>query len=153
MAEQKRMRIGVGADHAGLDLKSRIVNRLRNKGYDVEDFGTMTPESCDYPSIAFRVGEAVASGKVARGVLVCGSGIGMSIAANKVRGVRAALCLSRDAARLSRSHNDANVLCLPGRDAEGEPPDGILDTWLETEFSGQERHARRLHQISDYENR
>jgi ribose 5-phosphate isomerase B len=143
--------VAVGADHAGYQLKEAVSAWLRERGIPVEDLGAYSPDSCDYPDVAFKLAEAVGAGRIRRGVLVCGAGIGMSIAANKVRGVRAALCTCREAARLSRTHNDANVLVLPGRDAAGEDPMGVLETWLDTPFSGEERHRRRLDKIARYE--
>ncbi|MHC4886543.1 MAG: ribose 5-phosphate isomerase B [Planctomycetota bacterium] len=143
--------IAVGTDHAGIELKNRIAEWLTKEGYTVEDMGAYSPDPCDYPDIAIAVGEAVADGRVDAGVLVCGSGIGISIAANKVTGVRAALCTSEESARLSRSHNDANVLVLAGRDATAADPLGIVGTWLTTPFSEEERHARRIDKIHRYE--
>lgn len=146
------MRIAVGADHAGYRLKEYLAARLREEGHEVVDMGTHSEERTDYPLYAFRVAEAVAAGEAERGVLVCGTGIGMCIAANKVRGVRAALCWSVETAELSRRHNDANVICLGGRLLEPGEAWRILDVWLRTPFDGG-RHARRLALIEEYERR
>lgn len=144
--------IALGADHAGYELKEALKSWLINHGYHVLDLGTHSTESVDYPDYAALVGEAVADHKVERGVLVCGTGIGMAIAANKVPGVRAALCGDLYAARMSRAHNDANVLALGGRLMGAEMAVDILRAWLETEFAGG-RHARRVDKIADIESR
>ena len=143
--------IAVGTDHAGVALKDRIVAHLEKKGVEAIDYGVNSSDSCDYPDIAIPLCEKVAQGIFHRGILVCGTGIGMSIAANKVEGVRAALCVSTDAARLSREHNNANVLVVAGRDATAADPIALVDAWLTTAFSGEVRHARRLDKISAYE--
>lgn len=140
------MRIAVGADHAGWPLKETLVQFLIDGGWDVEDFGTFGPESVDYPDYAEKVAAAVAHGEVERGLLICGSGIGMSIVANKVDGVRAALAHDVVSARLSREHNDANVLTMGGRFVAPPLAEEILQVWLNTSFSGG-RHLRRLEKI------
>jgi ribose 5-phosphate isomerase B len=138
--------VALGADHAGFPLKEDLKAWLIGHGYDVVDFGTQSAESVDYPDYATAVGSAVVVGKAGRGVLVCGTGIGMAMAANKLPGVRAAACSDAFTARMSREHNDANVLALgariTGRDAAIE----ILETWLRAEFAGG-RHARRVEKI------
>ncbi len=140
------MRISLAADHAGFELKERIKHHLTELGHEVEDFGTSSSESTDYPDYGAPAARAVANGAVDRGVLVCGSGQGMSMTGNKVRGVRAALAWTPEIARLSRRHNDATVLCLPARFvAEGDALE-IVDAWLETDFEGG-RHARRVEKI------
>ncbi|MCA9285176.1 MAG: ribose 5-phosphate isomerase B [Phycisphaerales bacterium] len=140
------MKIALGVDHRGIDTASSLLPYLRAKGHDVVLVGACEGNSCDYPDNAFKVGRAVASGDYDRGILVCGSGIGMSIAANKVPGVRAALVQDELTAELSRSHNDANVLCLSG-DLIGQTlAKRIVDTWLATTFEGG-RHARRVQKI------
>lgn len=144
------MRIAVGADHAGWPLKEPLVNHLIEMGWDVEDFGTFGPESVDYPDYARRVAEAVASGQAERGLLMCGSGIGMSIAANKVQGIRAALAHDVVAARLSRQHNDANILTMGARFIAPGLAVEVLDMWLQTEFAGG-RHQRRVEKIQGLE--
>lgn len=140
-------RIALGADHAGVDLKDRVAAHLEARGCAVQDYGNRDETPSDYPDVACRVGRAVAVGEADFGLLVCGTGIGMSIAANKLPGVRAGLCISQEAARLARSHNDANVLVLAGRDAVAADPFAIIDAWLETSFSGEARHVRRLEKI------
>jgi len=144
------LRIALGSDHAGYRLKEYIESLLREAGHEVVDMGTHSEESVDYPLYAFRVAEAVARGEADRGILVCGTGIGMSIAANKVPGVRAALCWDTRTAELSRRHNDANVLCLGGRLLGEEEAARIVEVWLSTPFDGG-RHARRIGLISRYE--
>ena len=146
------MKIAVGCDHRGYALKERITTLLKDLGHEVVDLGTGSDESVDYPDFAFPVAEKVASGEVERGILVCGSGVGMSIAANKVRGVRAALCRTVDDARMTRMHNDSNVLTLGEKSMEDPEIDELVRVWLETEYEG-ERHQRRLDKITDYENR
>jgi len=136
----------VGSDHAGFDLKERVKEWLEEKGFAVEDAGTRSPEQVDYPDFAHKVAEAVASGRRARGVVICGTGIGVSIAANRHAGVRAAVVWNEDTARLSREHNDANVLALGGRTTDPDLAERILDVWLKTPFAGG-RHARRVAKI------
>ena len=144
--------IALGADHAGYELKEALKGWLINAGYHVLDLGTHATESVDYPDYAALVGEAVADHKVERGLLVCGTGIGMAMAANKVPGVRAALCADLYTARMSREHNDANVLVLGGRLMDADMGTDILRAWLETDFGGG-RHARRVEKIADIEGR
>ncbi len=144
------MRVAIGADHAGLDLKRHLVAELARLGHEVDDLGTHSSESVDYPPICAAVGRAVATGAADRGIVLGGSGQGEQIAANKVRGVRAALCNDLYTARLSREHNDANVLSMGGRIvAEGLATE-ILELWLATPFEGG-RHERRLAQIAEIE--
>jgi ribose 5-phosphate isomerase B len=142
------MRIALGSDHAGFDLKMAVKRKLQSLGYAVDDFGTGSPERTDYQVYAHRVGRAVAARKAAKGVLVCGSGIGMCIAANKVPGVRAALAYSVETARLSRAHNDANVLCLGARTMDRRLVFRMIDAWLSTAFEGG-RHAKRVNALED----
>jgi ribose 5-phosphate isomerase B len=144
--------IALGADHAGFQLKEALKGWLIEHGYQIVDHGTHSAESVDYPDYAAQVAEAVADHKVERGVLVCGTGIGMTIAANKVPGVRAALCSDIYTARMSREHNDANVLTLGGRLMGPEMALDILKMWLETDFAG-DRHRRRIGKITDLERR
>jgi len=144
------VRIGVGSDHRGFGLKQTIRRHLSERGYIVVDFGCTSPESCDYPDFAYPVARAVASGEVDLGVLICSNGVGMSMVANKVRGVRAALCTSKQMASQSRRHNDANVLAL-GADNLPEPENvAILDEWLAATFEGG-RHERRLRKMAEGE--
>ena len=142
--------VALGADHAGLELKEALKAWLIDAGCQVLDFGTHGPDSVDYPDYALQVAEAVTVGKVERGVLVCGTGIGMTIAANKVPGIRAALCGDVFTARMSREHNDANVLALAGRLTGRETGLEILRAWLDTPFAGG-RHARRVDKIGEME--
>lgn len=144
------MKIAIGSDHAGLALKEQLRERLTQAGHEVADFGANSPDSTDYPDYAATVTHAVTSGAADRGILVCYTGIGMSITANKVKGIRAALCQSEDQARLTRAHNNANVLALG---AKYTPLDLALDiacTFLKTEFEGG-RHARRVGKITSIE--
>ena len=140
--------VAVGCDHAGLTAKRRIVDRLGEYGIDVRDFGTDSEESADYPDYAVKVAKAVSKGECDRGILVCGTGVGMSMVANKVPGVRSALCYSPRIAELSRLHNNANVLALPGREAFPDELLAIVDIWLKTGFEGG-RHARRVEKIHE----
>jgi ribose 5-phosphate isomerase B len=135
--------IAVGADHAGVHLKNSVKRWLIGRGHAVLDFGTDSTESVDYPDYAALVAAAVGDGRARTGVLVCGSGIGMAIAANKVPGVRAAVCTDLTAARLGREHNDANVLALGARTTSEDVALAIVDTWLATPFGGG-RHERRI---------
>ena len=141
------MKIAVGCDHAGLDLKPAVLEELRAQGAEVVDCGTTGPESCDYPDFAVEVSRLVADGRADRGVLMCGTGLGMSMVANKFPGVRAAVVADDFAAELSRRHNDANVLCLGGRVIEPGKAAGLLRLWLETPFEGG-RHGRRVDKIN-----
>ncbi|MBI2939693.1 MAG: ribose 5-phosphate isomerase B [Chloroflexi bacterium] len=150
-AEVIEVRIAIGSDHAGLALKQELVRWLGEAGYECQDFGTHSTASCDYPDFARAVGEAVASGEFERGILVCGTGIGVSITANKVPGVRAAVCLDTFSARMSREHNDANVLCLGSRVVGVGLAQDLADIWLRTPFSGDERHSRRIRKIAEVE--
>ncbi len=140
------MKIAVAADHAGWQDKTWLLERLRDLGHEVVDFGTGSEESCDYPDYAAAAAQAVAGGACDRGVLVCGTGVGMSMAANKVNGIRAAACQTVDAARLSREHNGANVLCLGARVTDRETMQEIVDVWLASAFEGG-RHGRRVDKI------
>lgn len=135
--------VAIAADHAGVSLKQRLQQELGRMGMNVMDFGTDSDESVDYPDFAAKVAAAVADGQASRGVLVCGTGIGMSIAANRMAGVRAALCCDREMAMLARQHNDANVLCLGARLMSESQASECLRTFMETEFEGG-RHARRV---------
>jgi ribose 5-phosphate isomerase B len=140
------MKIGIASDHAGFYLKASLVKRLKKEGYDVEDFGVGRMKRVDYPDYAEKVARAVSSGTLQRGILICGTGIGMSIAANRFRGVRAALCDNPYIAEIARSHNDANILALGGRIVAEELAWEITKTFLETVFSGG-RHYRRIRKI------
>jgi len=144
-------RIAIAADHAGFDEKEKIKAALTEMGIDFVDLGTTSDESVDYPDFASKVGRAVANGEVDQGLLVCGSGTGMAIAANKVRGVRAAVAWSPEIARLAREHNDANVLSLPARFLNEQQATEIIKAWFEADFEGG-RHGRRVEKITDLEN-
>ena len=146
------MRIAVGADHAGYPLKVHLVEVLRGWGYEVADLGTTSPEPVDYPPICAAVGEAVVEGRADRGIVLGGSGQGEQIAANKVPGIRAALCNDLYTARMSRQHNDANVLAMGGRIVAPGLAEEICELWLDTAFEGG-RHQRRIDQITDIEQR
>ena len=137
------MRIAVGSDHAGFEMKRRLAERLRGQGHTVFDLGTHDTAPADYPEFGRAVGIAVTAGEAEAGVLVCGTGIGMSITANRLRGARAARCLSEYDARFARLHNDANILCLGSRVTGPGLAESILDTFLDTRFEGG-RHARRV---------
>jgi ribose 5-phosphate isomerase B len=142
------MKLAIGSDHAGFELKNWLRDRLREEGHEVTDHGTNTPESTDYPDYAERVGKAVVARESELGVLVCGTGVGVSIAANKVHGVRAAATSEAVSAEFARSHNDANVVCIGGRIVGPEVAAAIVRTFLETPFSKGERHIRRINKIT-----
>jgi ribose 5-phosphate isomerase B len=144
------MRIAVGSDHRGLMMRSRIVDLLRQLEQEVVDVGTFDDDSVDYPDVAAAVAGRVSSGEVERGILICGTGLGMCIVANKFLGVRAAPCHDDLTAELSRRHNDLNVLCLSGDMLGDRLVDRMVTIWLKTEFEGG-RHARRVQKIADLE--
>ena len=139
-------RIAIGCDHRGFGLKGLIISFLQNEGHSYQDFGCYSTDPVDYPDIAQKVGEAVASGNFDYGILICNTGIGMCIAANKIKGVRAALCHNVFAAQRARQHNDANVLCLGGEDTDTSLALEIVNTFLTTDFDGG-RHVRRVNKI------
>jgi ribose 5-phosphate isomerase B len=144
------MKISIGADHAGFEMKERVKEYLQGRGHEVQDVGTHSTESTDYPPYAFKVAEAVRDGKVERGILLCDSGNGIAIAANKVGGIRATICLNAKMSELSRRHNDSNVLVLASGFTPPEALVPILDAWLTSTFDGG-RHARRVAEILEYE--
>lgn len=145
------MKIAIGCDHGALALKNKLVSYLEGKGIDVRDFGTYTLDSCDYPDFIGAAAKAVASGECEKGIVLCTTGIGASIAANKVRGVRCALLTDTWTAKMTRLHNDTNVMAL-GAGVVGENLAlEIVDTWLNTPFSGDERHQRRIDKVMDLE--
>jgi ribose 5-phosphate isomerase B len=144
------MKIAIGADHAGFALKEKLRERLIEQGHDVVDFGTASSDSCDYPDYARPVACDVAQGRADRGLLVCSTGIGMAMAANKIAGVRAAPAQSEDEVRLTREHNDANILTLGAKYLDEERAAALVDLFLETEFAGG-RHARRIAKIGQLE--
>ncbi|BBB33103.1 ribose 5-phosphate isomerase B [Thermotomaculum hydrothermale] len=145
------MKIAIGSDHGGFKLKEVIKNYLIDKGYQVDDLGCYSEESVDYPDFAEKVAKAVAGGDFNLGVLMCGTGIGISIAANKVKGIRAALCHDGLTARLAKQHNNANIICMGGRTTGVETAKDIIDNFLSSEFEGG-RHLRRINKIKDMEN-
>ena len=145
------MNIAIGSDHAGFNLKEEIKILLAELGHSCRDFGVFDRSASDYPDIGKAVARAVAEGEFARGILVCGSGIGMDITANKVHGIRAALCHDTFTAHSSREHNNANILCMGERVIGAGLACDIVRTWLSAEFSGVERHQRRIDKISALE--
>jgi ribose 5-phosphate isomerase B len=139
--------IAIASDHAGYELKGELVRFLEEAGHTVRDYGTHRLDSVDYPDHGRPAAHAVASGECERGILICGTGLGMSYVANKVRGIRAALCQDCFTARFSRLHNDSNVLCLGARVLGVGLAEEIVGVWLSTQFSGQERHQRRIEKV------
>lgn len=144
------MRIGIGNDHSALELKADIMKLLRKRGHEVIDYGTNSGESCDYPVYGRVVGEAVAAGEIDQGVVICGTGLGISLAANKVKGVRAAVCSEPYTAKMARAHNNCNILAFGARVVGTEMAKMILEVWLDTEFEGG-RHQRRVEMIMEGE--
>ncbi len=141
----------IGSDHAGYRLKESIKKYLVESGEVFEDLGTYSEDSCDYPIFAERVARSVVNGEEIKGILICGSGIGVSIAANKVKGVRAALCMNSELAEMSRRHNDANILCIAARYTDLREAKNMVKVFLNTGFEGG-RHQRRVKEIKDIEN-
>ena len=144
------MQIVIGADHGGFELKEILRNHLEERGIHTMDAGCFGPESVDYPDIALEVARRVAAGMADRGILLCGTGIGISIAANKVPGIRAALCHDHFTARMAAAHNNANILCMGGRTTGPETAKDMVDVWLDTAYEG-DRHQRRLAKIAAIE--
>ena len=142
------MKIAIGSDHRGLDLKQKVIKLVTEAGHEYKDFGAYSEASVDYPNVAEVVGKAVASGKYEFGILICGTGIGMSMAANKVGGVRAAVCHNDFTCEMARRHNDANVLCLGGRVLDDPTIAALVRLFVRTPFEGG-RHLRRVKKISD----
>ena len=143
---KKKIKISIGCDHAGFDATKDVILFLEESGYDVNNLGCYSSESVDYPEFGHKVGEEVACGESQKGIVVCGSGIGISIAANKIKGVRAALCFTKDHAEMSRLHNNSNILALGARMKGGDKLLDIVDIWLNTEFEGG-RHQKRIEKI------
>lgn len=141
--------IAIGSDHGGFELKCEVIKHLEKRGLEYKDFGTYSAESCDYPIFAKAVAHAVADGECEKGIVICGTGIGVSIVANKVPGIRAALCGDCFSAEMTRLHNDANVLAMGARVVGAGLALKIVDTFLDTGFSGDERHIRRINMIGD----
>ena len=146
------MKIAIAWDHGGYELKEMVAGFLMGTGHQVIDLGTDSAESVDYPEYGRKCGLAVVEGEADRGIVVCGTGIGISIAANKVKGVRCALVNSVDAAILTREHNDSNCLAMGAKYTPNELAIEIVDTWLNTNFSNMEKHTRRINKITNYEN-
>ena len=144
--------IAIGCDHGAIDLKNQLIEHLKKKGYECNDVGTYTTESCDYPVYAHKVTDLITSGECELGILLCGTGIGMSMAANKVKGIRAALCSDCFSAQATREHNNANVIAFGARVIGIETAKCIVDAWLNAEFQGG-RHATRVDMIMDVEKR
>lgn len=147
------MKVAIACDHAALELKNAVKKHLTDRGFEVVDFGINEPGSVDYPDYALPVAEAVAGGKADKGILICGTGIGMSICANKVKGIRCALCSDTFSARATREHNDANVLAFGERVVGGGLALDIVDAFLDTPFSNAERHVKRIEKITAIENK
>lgn len=145
------MKVSIGSDHRGIELRSSIAAAVKGCGHEVVDFGTTSTESVDYPDIVGPVARSVADGKAERAILICGTGIGVSIAANKIPGIRAAVCHDMRTAKLSRNHNDANVLCMPADTLNAEQMKEIIEMWVAEPFEGG-RHARRVEKIHQLEN-
>lgn len=143
------MKIAIGADHGAFDRKALVIKHLEEAGHEVKDFGTYSPASCDYPEIGRSVAKAVASGEYDRGIVMCTTGIGISIVANKVPGIRCALLSDMTSARLTREHNDANMMSLGAGIIGPNLTMDIVDTFLNTEFSGEEKHVRRISKIEE----
>lgn len=144
------MKVSIGSDHRGLEQRKVVAAAIEACGHEVDDQGSFTEESCDYPDIAKVVADRIVGGECELGILVCGTGIGMSIAANKVDGIRAALCADVEAAKLSRQHNNANILCLAGNEFDPQEFEKLVTAWLKAEFEGG-RHARRLDKVKQLE--
>ncbi|WP_026506924.1 ribose 5-phosphate isomerase B [Butyrivibrio sp. MC2013] len=143
--------IALGSDHGGYALKMSVIKHLEERGFEVKDFGTYSEDSCDYPEFARAAAEAVASGECEKGIVICTTGIGVSIVANKTKGIRCALCSEISTARLTREHNDSNMLAMGGGFVGPVLANEIVDTFLDTEFSGLEKHSRRISQLMDME--
>ena len=149
MSESKK--IAIGSDHAALEAKAKVIKHLESRGWEVTDFTILKDDGkADYPMSGHAVASAVSRGVFEKGVLLCGTGLGISYSANRHPGVRAALCLNTEYAKLAREHNDANILVLPGRATIYEPHEKVVDAWLDTPFSGDERHAKRIRMIDQY---
>ena len=142
------MIFAMASDHAGFEMKQEIRKTLENEGHSVEDFGCYNTESCDYPDFAHKACRALLDGKSERGILICGTGLGMSYTANRYKGIRAALCMNTEMAEMARAHNDANVLVLGARLIDVKTAKDILRVWMETPFDGG-RHIRRIQKIDE----
>lgn len=145
--------LALGSDHAGYPLKLEIMKHLDERNIEYKDYGCFSADSCDYAVYAEKAANAVTSGECERGLLFCGTGVGISIAANKVKGIRAACCSDEFSAEATRLHNDANILCLGARVVDTAKAIKLVDLFLDTPFSGEERHIRRIEQITEIENK
>ena len=143
--------IAIGCDHGGYELKLSVIEHLKSKGYEIKDYGCYSSDSVDYPDYAYPVAKSVANGEAEKGILICGTGIGMSIAANKIKGIRCALCSDTFSAHATREHNDSNILALGARVVGLNLALDIIDTWLSAEFTGG-RHLNRIEKITRIEN-
>ena len=141
------MKLSIGSDHGAFALKQELIPYLKEKGYELDDKGCFSTDSCDYPEFAKAVAEDVAAGRAEKGIVLCTTGIGVSIAANKVHGIRCALCHNEHTAQMTRLHNDSNVLAMGAAELTPTLAKRIADVWLETEFSGEEKHQRRIDKI------
>ena len=141
------MKLAIGGDHAGFDYKQKIFHNLKQQGFEIEDFGTHNPDSVDYPDFAHPVASFVEANPDSLGILVCGSGNGVAMAANKHSGIRAAVCWNEELAKLARQHNNANILCIPARFVSPQMAASMISTFLSEQFEGG-RHANRVHKIS-----
>ena len=146
------MKIAIGSDHGGYELKGRIIEFLKKEKYSIEDYGTHSKDSCDYPLIGFEVAKAVSEGKADRGILICKTGVGMAIIANKLRNVRAAACYDKDMAKSSVEHNECNIIVLAANYTDGKQAQEMLKIWLSAKALG-DRHSRRVKQIKDIESK
>jgi len=145
--------IALACDHGGFELMNHVKAYLESAGHEYQNFGTFSPESCDYPVMAITAADAIVSGVCDKGVFICGTGIGISIAANKIPGIRAALCTDSFMAEMARGHNDANVVALGGRVTNADNAIEIVKTFLDTDFSNEERHHRRVEMLIDLDKR
>ena len=143
------MKIAIGADHGAFERKAEVIGHLKENGHEVKDFGTFSEESCDYPEIGRSVARAVLSGEADRGIVMCTTGIGMSIVVNRIKGIRCALCSDQTSARLTREHNDANMLAMGAGVIGSFLTMDIVDTFINTEFSNAEKHVRRISKIDE----
>lgn len=143
--------IAIASDHGGLELKESVKKHLQERNIECKDFGTYSMDSCDYPNFGYEAAKAVAAGECEKGIVICTTGIGISIVANKVKGIRCALCSETTTARLTREHNDANVLAMGGGFVGPLLANEIVDVFLDTEFSGLEKHSRRISKIAEIE--
>lgn len=146
------MKIAIGSDHGGYELKQKVIEFLKEEQYNIEDYGTHSKESCDYPLIGFEVAKAVSDGKADRGILICKTGVGMAIIANKLHGIRAAACYDKDMTKSSREHNDCNIIVLAANYTDFKQAKEMLEIWLTTEQSG-DHHQRRVKQIKEFESK